>query len=276
MNNHDLPELTEILLTDKDVPPCTTDCGATPSPAACEAAFRQMYRMVDDLHTLRSEREAAFRALEKAHRQALMSLARAAEFKDEDTWVHILRIGAMSARLAAALGHPPAWCEMILFAAPMHDVGKIGIPDHILRKPGDLDEAERAIINTHPELGARILGDADVPLLGMAREIALAHHECWDGSGYPHGLAGEGIPLAARIVAVVDYFDALTMDRCYRKAYSDEDAIAMLRAQRGGSFDPQIVDAALSIIDRLIALRDLVNATAPERMEEWGEGWWRN
>jgi len=276
MNSHDLPELTEILLTDKDVPPCTTDRGATPSPAACEAAFRQMYRMVDDLHTLRSQRETAFRALEKAHRQALMSLARAAEFKDQDTWVHILRIGAMSARLAAALGHPPAWCEMILFAAPMHDVGKIGIPDHILRKPGDLDEAERAIINTHPELGARILGDADVPLLGMAREIALAHHECWDGSGYPYGLAGERIPLAARIVAVVDYFDALTMDRCYRKAYSDEDAIAMLRAQRGGSFDPQIVDAALSILDRLIALRDLVNATAPERMEEWGEGWWRN
>lgn len=276
MNNHDQPELTEIVLTDKDVPPCTTDCGATLTPAECEAAFRQMYRMVDDLHALRRERETAYRALERAHRQALMSLARAAEYKDLDTWTHILRIGAMSARLAAALGHPPAWCEMILFAAPMHDVGKIGIPDDILRKPGELDDAERAIINTHPELGARILGDADVPLLGMAREIALAHHECWDGSGYPYGLVGERIPLAARIVAVVDYFDALTMDRCYRKAYSDEDAIAMLRAQGGRSFDPRIVDAALSIIDRLIALRDLVNAAAPERMEEWGEGWWRN
>jgi putative two-component system response regulator len=151
----------------------------------------------------------------------------------------------------------------------MHDVGKIGIPDHILKKPMALDDNERAIMNTHPEVGAKILGEGGVPLIRMAREIALTHHECWDGSGYPRGLRGIEIPLAGRIVSVIDFLDALTMDRCYRKALTDEDAIAMLRARRGVNFDPAIVDVALSISDELIRLRDEINARAPEEIQAW-------
>jgi putative two-component system response regulator len=261
----------EIILTDEDVPRSWSagDHLAVGGQADANAAYRQMYRMVQDLHLVRREREVAYHDLENAHRRALLSLARAAEYKDDDTWTHIVRIGAASALLAEALGQPPEWCEMMRVAAPMHDVGKIGIPDHILKKPMALDDNERAIMNTHPEVGAKILGEGGVPLIRMAREIALTHHECWDGSGYPRGLRGIEIPLAGRIVSVIDFLDALTMDRCYRKALTDEDAIAMLRARRGVNFDPAIVDVALSISDELIRLRDEINARAPEEIQTW-------
>ncbi|MFB1031875.1 MAG: HD-GYP domain-containing protein, partial [Thauera sp.] len=163
------------------------------------------------------------------------------------------------AYLARLLGKPEAWCRDIELAAPMHDIGKIGIPDSILKKPGGLTAQEREIMQTHPLIGAQILGNTDVPVLAMAAEIALGHHERWDGTGYPRGLAGDAIPESARIVAVIDFIDALTMDRCYRKALSDAETLTMLQATRGSHFDPAIVDAAVAAFPRLAALRDAIN-----------------
>ena len=149
-------------------------------------------------------------------------------------------------------------------AAPMHDIGKIGTPDAVLQKRGSLDVAERLVMNQHAAIGAQILGRSQDPLFALTAEIALTHHERWDGSGYPNGLAGAAIPLAGRIVAVVDFFDALTMDRCYRPAFADDRALEMLRAERGRFFDPAVVDSFLDHAQALIALRDRLNAKPPE------------
>lgn len=230
-----------------------------PAPAHNDLDQRQLVRLLQDFHQLRRQREQAYEALARAHRVTLSKLALAAEYKDGDTGIHIVRIGALSAYLARLLGKPEAWCRDIELAAPMHDIGKIGIPDSILKKPGGLTAQEREIMQTHPLIGAQILGNTDVPVLAMAAEIALGHHERWDGSGYPRGLAGEAIPESARIVAVIDFIDALTMDRCYRKALSDAETLTMLQATRGSHFDPAIVDAAVAAFPRLTALRDAIN-----------------
>ena len=230
-----------------------------PAPAHNDLDQRQLVRLLQDFHQLRRQREQAYEALARAHRVTLSKLALAAEYKDGDTGIHIVRIGALSAYLARLLGKPEAWCRDIELAAPMHDIGKIGIPDSILKKPGGLTAQEREIMQTHPLIGAQILGNTDVPVLAMAAEIALGHHERWDGTGYPRGLAGEAIPESARIVAVIDFIDALTMDRCYRKALSDAETLTMLQATRGSHFDPAIVDAAVAAFPRLAALRDAIN-----------------
>jgi putative two-component system response regulator len=142
----------------------------------------------------------------------------------------------------------------------MHDVGKIGVPDSVLKKPGGLTPEERQQMNMHPEIGFKMLGDTDVPLHQLAAKIALTHHEKYDGSGYPNGLRGEEIPFAGRVVALVDYFDALTMDRCYRKAFSDDVAVDMIRQERAKHFDPLIVDTFLANIEVFKTLREAVNA----------------
>ena len=219
----------------------------------------QVLRIVQDLHHIRRQREKAYDELANAHRITLAKLAVAAEYKDGDTGTHIVRIGALSGLLAHVLGKPADWCERIEQAAPMHDIGKIGIPDSILKKPDGLTPLEREIMESHPLIGAQILGNTDVPVLRMAAEIALGHHEKWDGSGYPQHLQGEAIPEAARIVAVIDFIDALTMDRCYRKAFADDEALSMLKAGSGSHFDPTVVDAAVNAFTRLTALRDAIN-----------------
>ncbi|MDA0191444.1 MAG: HD domain-containing protein [Proteobacteria bacterium] len=229
------------------------------APAHDDLDQRQLGRLLHDFHQLRRQREQAYEALARAHRITLSKLALAAEYKDGDTGIHIVRIGALSALLSHLLGKPEAWCRNIELAAPMHDIGKIGIPDSILKKPACLTAQEREILQTHPLIGAQILGNTDVPVLAMAAEIALGHHERWDGSGYPQGLAGDAIPESARIVAVIDFIDALTMDRCYRKALGDDETLTMLQATRGSHFDPVIVDTAVSAFPRLAALRDAIN-----------------
>ena len=182
---------------------------------------------------------------------------------DDDTGVHIMRIGFLAEALALALGEPVAFSQMLRRAAPMHDIGKIGVPDDVLKKPGSYTAEERAVMNKHPEIGAQILGRSRIPLFQLAAELALTHHERWDGCGYPRSLAGEAIPLSGRIVAVVDFFDALTMDRCYRKAFTDEVALVMLSEQRGVAFDPRLVDCFIANADAMIALREHVNAASP-------------
>lgn len=226
-----------------------------------DAAAAQMERMLADFGRMYQERNRALQEVTRAHHEALLLLARAAEFRDDDTGVHIVRLGYLSWGLALRLGESRAYAALLRQAAPMHDIGKIGISDAVLKKPGRLDQQERAAMNEHPGIGARILGRSQIGLFQLAAEAALTHHERWDGSGYPSRLAGEAIPLSGRIVAVADFFDALTMDRCYRPAFADDVALDMLAQERGRAFDPRIVDCFLTHAGALIALRDEVNHT---------------
>ena len=185
------------------------------------------------------------RTILAAHLETIHRLAAAAEFKDEETADHIQRMSRYCALLAAKLGLPDAEVDLILQASPMHDIGKIGIPDSILLKPAKLTPEEWDVMKKHTIFGARILGESNFELLRVGEIIALSHHEKWDGSGYPKGLAGEDIPLYGRICAVADVFDALTNKRPYKKAFSNEQALDILRAGRGSHFDPKVLDAFL-------------------------------
>lgn len=172
-----------------------------------------------------------------------LRLVSAAGYRDEETGEHIRRIGLYSAVLAERLGWEQEQIDNIRIAGPMHDVGKIGIPDRILHKPGKLTDEEFTIIKQHPLIGSQILQDSDIPLLVMAQDIALYHHEKWDGSGYPRGLAGEAIPMAAQIVAVVDVYDALSNDRVYRNAMPEDQVLSIMAAGKGTHFNPAIYDS---------------------------------
>jgi putative two-component system response regulator len=181
--------------------------------------------------------------LEEARIEILERLARAAEFRDDDTGQHTHRVGRLAAQLAETLSHPPEQVELIRRAAPLHDLGKIGVPDSVLLKRGRLDPAEFDVMKRHTVIGGSILTGSAVPLLAMGREIAVSHHERWDGAGYPFGAGGESIPISGRIVAVADVFDALTHARPYKAAWSLEEASAEVTRQAGRQFDPDIVAA---------------------------------
>lgn len=188
--------------------------------------------------------------------QIVQRLGRAAEYKDNETGWHVLRMSHYSQILALAAGYGEQQAEDLLHAAPMHDVGKLGIPDAILQKPGPLDEREWATMRRHPEIGAEILGDHPGGLLAMARRIALAHHEKWDGSGYPEGLAGEAIPEEARIVAIADVFDALTSRRPYKPAWPVQKAVDYLREQSGRHFDARLVELFIQQLPAIEEVRE--------------------
>ena len=193
--------------------------------------------------------------LRETRLQIVQRLGRAAEYKDNETGMHVIRMSHFSQLLALAAGCSPAWAEDLLNAAPMHDVGKIGIPDAVLRKPGPLDADEWATMRRHPEIGAEIIGEHPSGVLQLAREIALAHHEKWDGSGYPRGLAGEAIPLSARIVAIADVFDALTTRRPYKEPWPMQDALDHIAAQAGKHFDPALVALFAPLLPQLLEVR---------------------
>ncbi|MEO1818117.1 MULTISPECIES: HD-GYP domain-containing protein [Pseudomonas] len=186
----------------------------------------------------------------------VQALGMAAEYKDNETGLHVIRMSHFSRIIALEAGFSAEDAEELLHAAPMHDVGKIGIPDAILQKPGKLDADEWAIMQQHPDIGARIIGEHDASMLQMARRIALGHHEKWDGSGYPAGLAGTDIPIEARIIAIADVFDALTSERPYKRAWSVEDAVALIREQSGKHFDPHLVNCFLARLEEIIEIRD--------------------
>lgn len=191
--------------------------------------------MLEAIVQLRTE------ALNQTRLQVVRSLSRASEFRDNETGMHIVRMSLYSALLAKHLGWAELESDLMLHASPMHDVGKIGIPDAILLKPGKFTLPEWNIMKTHATIGAEILSTGDSDLLQMASSIALTHHEKWDGTGYPKGLAGEAIPQEGRIVAVADVFDALTSERPYKTAWPVEAAIAHIHEQSGLHFDPAVV-----------------------------------
>ncbi|MEZ8823718.1 HD domain-containing phosphohydrolase [Vibrio amylolyticus] len=194
--------------------------------------------------------------LEQTRLEIIQRLGRAAEYKDNETGMHVIRMSHYSRIIAEQLDVNERWRELVFQASPMHDIGKIGIPDYVLGKPGKLDAEEWDIMQQHVKIGGDIIGDSDSLLLQMAREIALYHHEKWDGSGYPHGTKGEDIPLSARIVAIADVFDALTSERPYKKAWPIEKAISLLEEEAGKHFDPNLVPIFVSKLDDVLAIRD--------------------
>jgi putative two-component system response regulator len=216
-------------------------------------------------------------ALVKAEQNIINCLARAAEYRDNDTGRHVIRVGGYAALIAEAMGFDETFVKLIQDAAKLHDVGKIGIPDSILLKTGKLDPDECSVMRKHcsmgihvlqqcdesdfeafrrhVQMGANILDEIDSPLLALASRIALTHHEKWDGSGYPFGLAGEQIPMEGRITAVADVFDALSTRRPYKPAFPLEKCFAILMEGKGTHFDPQVVDAFLSRKDTVVAIQ---------------------
>jgi putative two-component system response regulator len=192
------------------------------------------------------------RELEASQAEVLERLAQAAEFRDDDTGQHTRRVGDMAAILAQELGLEREHVELIRRAAPLHDVGKIGVSDTILLKPGKLSDEEFGIIKTHAPIGARLLQGGTTPLIALAERIAASHHERFDGQGYPNKLAGEEIPLEGRIVAVADVFDALTNERPYKTAWPVEKAVAEIEAQAGRQFDPQVVAAFTRLMRKAV------------------------
>lgn len=193
--------------------------------------------------------------LERSYRDAIYMLGGAGHFNDTDTGVHIWRMAAYAGALATASGWPADACKLLELAAPMHDTGKIGIPDAILRKPGPLDAAEWTVMKTHSRIGYDILSKSDAPVFVLAAEIALRHHEKFDGNGYPDGLAGESIPESARIVALADVFDALSMKRPYKEAWPLERVMENIEKGSGAHFDPRLVDTFASILPQILEIK---------------------
>lgn len=200
-------------------------------------------------------------------RETIFCLSKAAEYRDPETGAHILRMAHYSRHIARCLGLSVAQQDLLLEAAPMHDIGKVGTPDLILLKPGKLTEAEFAIMKQHAVIGYEILVASTSALMQVAAEIAHTHHEKFDGSGYPNGLAGEDIPLFGRIVAVADVFDALTSERPYKKAWSTERATQMLLDGQGKHFDPVCVQAFLSDWDEVLNIKNRFTDEEIERRD---------
>jgi methanogenic corrinoid protein MtbC1 len=229
---------------------CVVALACTATLLGWRLGERRRVTLREEIEGRSSELRRALGELEVAQAETVRRLSMAVEFRDEDTGAHIERIGRFSTLLAEQIGMDPEFCTRLSHAAPLHDVGKVAIPDAILLKPGPLTPEERAIVETHAEEGHRLVRGSSSSILDMAATIALSHQEKWDGTGYPRGLAGEAIPIEGRIVAIADVFDALTSDRVYRKAFSVEEAVQMMREGRGRHFDPVLLDAFMEVLGR--------------------------
>jgi putative two-component system response regulator len=210
--------------------------------AALDEALRRLGRLAEQLNASREE--------------TIRRLSVAGEYRDEATGEHVTRVASLAEALGRGLALPSAECDLLRTASPLHDIGKVGIPDAILRKPGSLDDHEREVMQTHAEIGHRILAGSDSPMLDVAATIAWVHHERFDGTGYPRGLSGDQIPMVGRIVAVADVFDALTHDRVYRRRFSRERATEIVCNGRGNHFDPAVIDAFVDRADELWAISE--------------------
>ncbi|TPV60906.1 two-component system response regulator [Aestuariibacter sp. GS-14] len=194
--------------------------------------------------------------LKRTRLQVVQRLGRASEYKDNETGMHVMRMSHYSKVLALAYGFSEQQAETLLHAAPMHDIGKIGIPDHIMLKPGKLTEEEFEVMKTHPQIGAEILGEADSDLLRIAKSVALTHHEKWDGTGYPNGLKAEDIPIEGRIVAIADVFDALTSKRPYKEAWSVEKTMDLIKRESGVHFEPKLVELLEANLPAILEIKE--------------------
>jgi putative two-component system response regulator len=215
-----------------------------------------MLELADQNRILNIRVKERTRELEETQLEIIYRLSRAAEYRDNETGMHFKRISHMCRALAAAYGCDEETCDLIFHASPMHDIGKIGIPDSILLKQGPLDADEWKTMQTHTTVGAKILSGHDSLLIKMGRLIALTHHEKWDGSGYPHGLSEYAIPMGGRIAAVCDVFDALTSERPYKKAWPMEDALDEIRACSGTAFDPKLVDCFFNCLPEVAHIKE--------------------
>lgn len=213
--------------------------------------------LYDQQRALFSQVKEKTREINLGKLETLNILGRAAEFKDNETGMHVMRMSHYCEVLAKALGMTDEDAETLRDAAPMHDIGKIGIPDSVLLKPGKLDADEWITMQKHVEYGVDILGrQSDSKLMQMAIQVAQYHHEKWDGTGYPNQISGEQIPLVGRIAAVADVFDALTADRPYKKAWSLEDTLALFERERGKHFDPMVVDLLVENLDQILSIKE--------------------
>lgn len=194
--------------------------------------------------------------LRRTRLQVIQRLGRASEYKDNETGMHIIRMSHYSKIIALAYGFSVEDADDLFNAAPMHDIGKIGIPDSIMLKPGKLTNEEFAVMKTHPEIGAEILGESDSDLIALAKLVSLTHHEKWDGTGYPNQLKGEDIPIEGRIVAVADVFDALTSVRPYKDAWTVEAAMELIHREKGKHFDPQLVEVFDQLLEQVLEIKD--------------------
>jgi putative two-component system response regulator len=226
------------------------------SPAIVIARVRTHLALYDQNRELERKVREHTDELVSTRLQIIRRLGRAAEFKDNETGLHVIRMSHYSRLIGEAMGATESWVELLFNAAPMHDIGKIGIPDYILLKPGKLDANEWTVMCRHPRYGAEIIGEHSSELMTLSREIALSHHEKWDGTGYPRHHRGEAIHIAARIVAVADVFDALTTARPYKSAWTVTQAIDYIDAQKGKHFDPKLVPLFHQVLPSILKIRE--------------------
>ena len=245
------PDVATVMVTGRDDPTVADRALGLGAYGYLTKPFGRNELLIDlsnALHRRESEarsRQLAEAAVRKAHIETLRRLTRAVEFHDGATGAHIERVGEHAVEIARKIGLEPARIELIRHAAPLHDIGKIGVPASLLRKPDPLSPVERIVVEHHTDLGRELLAGSGTDVLDLAATIAWTHHERWDGTGYPRRLAGERIPLEGRIVAVADVFDAMTSDRPYRPAVGVDEALQVIEEESGAAFDPQIVEAFL-------------------------------
>lgn len=260
----DVPAVVVTIRNDQQLRNEALDAGATDflsrpvDKHECRARCRNLLLMreqgkliADRARLLEDRVVEATEVVRARERETLLRLARAGEYRDSATGDHVLRIARCARLLACGLGLDDSVCGDIELAAPMHDIGKVGIPDSILLKPGRLTAAEWEVMRRHTIIGYDILKDSPSPFLRLGAEIALSHHERFDGKGYPHGIAGEDIPLAARVVSVVDVFDALVSARPYKRPWTAEEALREIRGDTGTRFDPRCVGAFVEVFDEI-------------------------
>ena len=275
-----VPIVVVTSLEERDIKYQVLESGATDfiikpiDPYECRVRCRNMLHMrlqqkiiLNRSQSLEHRVAEATKQIRQREQETLLRLAKAGEYRDEETGNHIVRMAKYSRIIAEGLSLEEDRCDLIEIAAPMHDIGKIGIPDYILLKPGKLSVNEFDIMKTHPVIGFQILQDSPSKYLSMGATIALSHHEKFDGSGYPYGAKGDEIPLEARIVAVADVYDALTSNRPYKKSWSSEDGLAFLNANKGTHFDPNCVDAFVAKFSEIgLVQSQLTDEISPQEL----------